>query len=384
MHLYQTKSVEDSNDFFRRSEMRRKDAKKRKEFIFTSRSFASLRRIEGMAKTTLLTLLLSVALTSCQSKSTLDSKSVATPLHRSGDEIIVCGKYFHTGTPVVLWTDEKGYDAYRVDRRFVPYARSSWAATTQDTKEITYPARYNTRKTASTQEAEEVRGGGWPLPLLKQKIDQFVLHYDADGTSMLCFKTLHDERGLSVHFLLDLDGTIYQTLDLKERAWHAAEANDRSIGIEIANIGAYPLAASTGVLGEWYKRLPDGTSVISLPTQLGDGGLRNPKANLSPARNDPVYGFVQHIKYRQYDFTPQQYQALAKLTATLCTIFPNIKCDYPRDGNGRLVTHALSKEQLDDYKGILGHYHVTAVKQDPGPAFQWDRLITSAQADMAK
>jgi len=36
-----------------------------------------------------------------------------------------------------------------------------------------------------------------------------------------CFKVLHDHRDLSVHFMLDLDGTIYQTLDLKERAWHA-------------------------------------------------------------------------------------------------------------------------------------------------------------------
>jgi N-acetyl-anhydromuramyl-L-alanine amidase AmpD len=37
--------------------------------------------------------------------------------------------------------------------------------------------------------------------------------------------------------MLDLDGTIYQTLDLKERASHATIANSRSIGIEIANMG---------------------------------------------------------------------------------------------------------------------------------------------------
>src|SRR6185295_15526965 len=34
-------------------------------------------------------------------------------LKRTGDEIVVCGRYFHTGTPVVLWTDPGGYDAYR-------------------------------------------------------------------------------------------------------------------------------------------------------------------------------------------------------------------------------------------------------------------------------
>jgi hypothetical protein len=62
--------------------------------------------------------------------------------------------------------------------------------------------------------------------------------------------------------MLDLDGTLYQALDLKvnavlcvrasgsngsivvivqEKAFHATIANGRSIGIEIANVGAYPV-----------------------------------------------------------------------------------------------------------------------------------------------
>ena len=41
-----------------------------------------------------------------------------------------------------------------------------------------------------------------------------------------------------MHFLLDLDGTIYQTLDLKERALHVGASNTRSVGVEIANLGA--------------------------------------------------------------------------------------------------------------------------------------------------
>ena len=90
------------------------------------------------------------------------------------------------------------------------------------------------------EEIERVRGGGWDLPLLQRVVDQFVIHFDVCGTSRQCFKVLQDMRGLSVHFMLDLDGTIYQTLDLKERAWHATSSNSRSVGIEIANIGAYP------------------------------------------------------------------------------------------------------------------------------------------------
>ena len=40
---------------------------------------------------------------------------------------------------------------------------------------------------------------------------------DVEGYSKGTFRVLHDMRGLSVHFMLDLDGTIYQTLDLKVR-----------------------------------------------------------------------------------------------------------------------------------------------------------------------
>ena len=39
---------------------------------------------------------------------------------RRGDEIVVAGQLVHTGTPVVLWMDPGGYDAYRVERRFSP------------------------------------------------------------------------------------------------------------------------------------------------------------------------------------------------------------------------------------------------------------------------
>ena len=58
--------------------------------------------------------------------------------------------------------------------------------------------------------------GGWDIPLLQRVVDQFVIHYDVAGTSRNCFEVLQDKRGLSVHFMLDLDGTIYQSLDLKE------------------------------------------------------------------------------------------------------------------------------------------------------------------------
>src|SRR5581483_9800858 len=109
-------------------------------------------------------------------------------------------------------------------------------------------------------EFERVRGGGWDLPLLQRVVDQFVLHFDAAGTSRNCFRILQDQRGLSVHFMLDLDGTIYQTLDLKERASHAGPANSRSVGVEIANMGAYE-SGEKDPLDEWYQHQTNGATV---------------------------------------------------------------------------------------------------------------------------
>jgi N-acetylmuramoyl-L-alanine amidase len=296
---------------------------------------------------------------------------------RRGDEIMVCGQMFHTGTPVVLWTDPGGYDAYRVERRFVPYDRSSWAATTQDSKTIPTPNRYGLRDAVLTPaEIEDVRGGGWTLPLLQDKIDQLVYHYDVDGTSRGCFQTLQDGRGLSVHFMIDLDGTVYQTLDVKEKAWHATIANSRSIGIELANRGAY---STPNLLKQWYAQDADGRTRVTIPAALGNGGERVKNFVARPIRNEIVRGTVQGETLVQYDFTPQQYDALIKLTAALCTIFPKITCDYPRDDRGELVTHKLPDAQLAEYHGLLGHYHIQTNKEDPGPAFQWDRVVDGAR-----
>ena len=45
-----------------------------------------------------------------------------------------------------------------------------------------------------------------------------------------------------------------------------------------------------------------------------------------------------------------------------------------------MINHKLPKDQLDAYEGVLGHYHVDTNKTDPGPAFQWDRVINGARA----
>jgi N-acetylmuramoyl-L-alanine amidase len=214
----------------------------------------------------------------------------------TGDEIVVNGRYVHTGARVILWTDPGGYNGY-------------------------FTGHFDQRPAT-------------------QQIDQFVMHFDAAGSSRKCFEVLQ-QRKLSVHFMLDTDGTIYQTLDTKERAWHATKANDRSVGVEIANLGTFPIEG----------RLPPGA----------------------------VVGMIQGQDLWMEDFTPAQYQALAHLTAALCTALPQLRCDYPRDADGRVIPHILSDDEFQQFRGVLGHYHVQTNKVDPGPAFQWDRVIGGAQ-----
>lgn len=297
-------------------------------------------------------------------------------LPRLGDEIVVCGQLVHTGTPVVLWMDPGGYDAYRAECHFTP------EQTLPSNPVSDSPVRYSSfRKHVSDEVARQIRDEGWNLPLLQEWVDLFVLHYDACGTSRRSFEVLQDRRGLSVHFMLDLDGTIYQTLDLKERAWHAGTANDRSVGVEIANIGAY---SDRKTLDEWYARDADGRTYVTLPERLGESGLRTPDFVARPSRNDLIAGTVNGHELYQYDLTDAQYEALTRLTATLCQVLPRIRPDCPRDGDGQVCPNVLPDETLAGFSGILGHWHITEGKVDPGPAFDWERLLTGVADELQR
>lgn len=296
-------------------------------------------------------------------------------LNRQGDEIVVAGQLFHTGTPVVLWLDPKGYDAYRGRRHFQPEEIMPSAPVSKGD-----PNRYSiSRGNLSEEVAARVEQQGWTLENLQDVVDQFVIHYDVCGTSRQCFKILHDVRGLSVQFMLDVDGTIYQTLDLKERAWHAGSANDRSIGVEIAHIGAYP---NMKTLDAWYEIDPDGRPFVTFPSSLNPTGIRTPEFTAYASRRELITGTINGSKLMQYDFTDQQYAALIKLSAALHRVLPKMRLDAPREPDGTVIPGVLTDEQMASFSGLLGHYHVTRGKTDPGPAFDWDRVINGARREL--
>jgi N-acetyl-anhydromuramyl-L-alanine amidase AmpD len=209
----------------------------------------------------------------------------------------------------------------------------------------------------------------------------FVVHYDVCGTSRQCFKVLHDLRGLSVQFMIDVDGTIYQTMDIADTAWHASQVNWRSVGVELANIGSYELTDERGLetLEDWYPADEYG-SYIDFPKSLGDTGVRKPGFVARPARDERIVGPMQGKLRAQYDFTPEQYDSLVRLSAVLCKTLPRIKPDAPRDDSGRVLTSRMTEEHEARFRGIVGHHHVSEQKQDPGPAFDWEVFLARLNA----
>jgi len=302
-------------------------------------------------------LLLSGVITGCST-----SPLSGDPVPRTGDEIVIAGQFIHSQTPVTLWTDPGGYDAYRLHRHFDPDRIAP-----RDAPERT--ARFGSFRLGLDPELHsQVRRAGWQLVDLAQVIDRVVLHFDACGTSSRCFYILHDIRGLSCHFLLDLDGTVYQTLDLKERAWHAGSANDTSVGIEIAHIGTSGTVEGADL---WYIEGSDGIQVD--PEKLVGESVEGFEAR--PTRAGIFSGTIHDRLYFQRDFTEAQYLALEKLLVTLCRVLPGIRPDAPRGPDGKVLEGMLPESDAPgDRPGIVGHWHVSEQKNDPGPAFDWDRI----------
>jgi N-acetyl-anhydromuramyl-L-alanine amidase AmpD len=273
------------------------------------------------------------------------------------DWIVVAGERFPIGTRVVTWQEPGGYSAYLHGKHF----------------DLTEPPdgkrRYSTRPGLHSDDVT--------LQDVQQVVHQFVVHYDVCGCARQCFKVLQDVRTLSVHFLLDLDGTIYQTLDLQEKAWHATIANDFSVGVEIAHPGAYPqpLGAAMRV---WYERDEQGWRQ-KFPAWMTETGVRTPGYVARPDRPEIVSGFVQTRTYYQFDFTTEQYEALARLCAGLERALPRIRLEAPRGADGAVVDRVLPEAELRAFDGIVGHVHVQQNKQDPGPAFQWARVLLDAR-----
>ncbi len=181
------------------------------------------------------------------------------------------------------------------------------------------------------------------LERVQELVNQFFLHHSGLYRSRDTFNVLHRQRRLSVHLILDDDGTIYQTLDLKDKAWHGGKNNPQSVGIEIDS------RAHANRFKTAYDK------------------LHQKKYGVGPREKRIDYVNGKWIKGYQYSDT--QYRALISLAIGLQFIFPNMetssglyKLDFPRV-NGRICTSKLKKPLT--HKGLICHYNTSSSKNDP-------------------
>jgi len=168
----------------------------------------------------------------------------------------------------------------------------------------------------------------------KRNIRLFVNHWDVCLDSTRCNDVLN-KRGISVHFLIDNDGTIFQTLDMQHGAWHGSSGrvNRASVGVEITN-AYYPKYQN------WYKKRGFGERPIMKDTVVHGQKL------------DDFMGF--------YDIQIQAAQALWKAIES-CS---DVEYQTPLDANGNTSTTYVQDVVYGKFAGIVSHYHCTKKKID--------------------
>jgi N-acetylmuramoyl-L-alanine amidase len=182
------------------------------------------------------------------------------------------------------------------------------------------------------------------------QIEMIVVHFTASGSgtgTVSWFK--NPQSRVSAHYVLDRDGKILQLVKDGDTAWHAGlpedlvrndviRPNPRAIGIEIVNWGS--LEKKDNKYYNWT-----GNEHLGQVIEAGS-------------------------KYWE-PYTEAQYESLIGLVSYLCKRH-SVPIQYPALGPG---TYHEKAQDLADFKGILGHSAINKGKSDPGPHFDWDRLM---------
>jgi len=168
----------------------------------------------------------------------------------------------------------------------------------------------------------------------ERKPTVFVNHWDVCLNSESCGRILN-QRGISVHFCIDNDGTIYQLLDTQHGAWHCSSriGNKASIGIEISN-AYYPKYQ------KWYESHDFGTRPILENTEV--------HGKILP----PFTGFY-----------PIQLEALKSLWKAVHLAF-DIPLEFPQNEDGTFCTTVHNPSIKGNFHGFNNHYNYTKGKID--------------------
>jgi hypothetical protein len=167
-----------------------------------------------------------------------------------------------------------------------------------------------------------------------EKPSMIVTHFDVCLSAKSCHRVL-ERRGISSHFAIDNDGTIYQMLDTVHEGWHAGnrKVNAASIGIDISN-------AIYLKYQKYYRVKGFGNRPVLTDLRVHNGVIKE------------CLGFY-----------PVQVEAYKALVKTLCKHY-DIPIDCPRDDDGGMLMKVHPPSVKAKYCGVVNHFHLTRNKWD--------------------
>lgn len=213
-------------------------------------------------------------------------------------EIILEGKLYQVGAPVLVWHDHK----------------MTWTKQPNVVARVIDPSLIIWHWTAGENSPQGFYG---------------TLNNRGLGITFYVTRGVDEETGEPMKIapiIQYVDPMIYDPRDT------GGGMGRRSISIEIANFGFLPLGKKKK--GRGSDRILDRVRIH---------GQR-----LDVAR-----------------FYPQQIIAVAALTKVLCQVL-DIPMVFPREADGSIMHREMTNSEKRSFKGIIGHFHKTDKKADPG------------------
>lgn len=172
-------------------------------------------------------------------------------------------------------------------------------------------------------------------------IDLVILHDSRTHTAREAFNNLA-RRHKSTHFVVDYDGTVYQTLDLGWEADHTdiSSVDRRSVSVDLVN----PVTTERPPMHEG-----------------ADEAHRRPLSN---------FVHIHGREHQHWGYTKAQWTSMLALIEGLVARLPALTPDLPLTEGGEVVMTSLPAH-AESFKGVLGHLHVSRRALDPGAGFDW-------------
>ncbi|HOU54382.1 MAG TPA: peptidoglycan recognition family protein [Myxococcota bacterium] len=270
-------------------------------------------------------------------------------------DIIIAGKAFplpDSQVKVVTFRDPGGFSFYQgLGGQVAPLQA------TDESGDVVPLVRPRNRPAGAPPKVLGLQGAGWAdldpsgnaLAALRKVVRGVVLHHDGTGSARICFETLK-QRGLSSHFQIDRDGTVYQAADIADMTWHAAGLNAVTVGFDLNNTAVNLLSN------------PEATAPY--------GGL--------PSKDEVINGGT----FRSWTYSDEQYRALIAVLRVLKNEL-GIQPVFPLDQDGGILRRVLVDPPPDQFSGIQCHWHSDVQKWDPGPGLDWQRILAGLRQEDA-